>query len=58
MTHQYKVIQSDIPNGLFEGQTVTPYYEDNNEIILHSGFDCDHHIKKSGSYFNQHLEAK
>lgn len=55
MATQYQVIKSDIGNKLAEGQTVTPYYEDSNEIIL-AGGTVDHHIRKNGQYFTEHLQ--
>jgi len=53
----YRVKVSDPGNLLFEGQTVTPYHEDNNEIIISMpGAAFDHHIRKNGEYFAKHLE--
>ncbi|KGE20669.1 hypothetical protein [Paenibacillus wynnii] len=53
----YTVIQSDPGNKLFEGQTVTPYFEDEKEIIITvPGAYYDHHILKDGSYFAAHLK--
>jgi hypothetical protein len=55
MKNQYKVIKSDKSNNLTEGQTVTPYYEDNATFIL-AGGKMDHHVKKNGEYFAEHFE--
>jgi hypothetical protein len=56
---QYKVIASDPGNALFEGQTITPQYEDGNEIIIPSTMPgVMHHIKKNGEYFSNHLEVE
>lgn len=55
MANQYQVIKSDIGNKLIEGQTVTPYYEDSDELILSNG-TVGHHIKKNGQYFKEHLQ--
>lgn len=57
MANQYKVIKSNPACGLFEGQTIIPYYDDENEIILSShGAGVDHHIRKNQSFFNEHLQ--
>ena len=43
---------------LFEGQTITPYFEDENEIIISGArVDNDHHVRKNGEYFANHFEA-
>ena len=53
----YQVIQSNPGTMLFEGQTVTPYYEDDNEIILDvKGAAFSHHIRKGGQFFQNHLK--
>lgn len=53
----YTVIQSDPGNQLVEGQTVTPYYEDEQELIITvPGAMYDHHIRKGRPYFNTHLQ--
>ncbi|RAV18857.1 hypothetical protein [Paenibacillus contaminans] len=53
----YKVIKTDVGSGLFEGQTITPYFEDSNEIILPGlRADVHHHIRKGGAYITEHLE--
>lgn len=58
MSSTYNVIKSDPGNSLFEGQTVTPSYEDANEIIISSSMPgVSHHIKKNGAYFNEHFES-
>ncbi|MCA0754871.1 hypothetical protein KP806_07400 [Paenibacillus sp. N4] len=55
--NQYKVIQTNPGAMLFEGQTITPYYEDDNEIIINvAGAAFDHHIRKSGELFKNHLQ--
>lgn len=52
----YKVIKSDPGNGLFEGQTANPYYEDEVQIILPGlKSDISHHVLKNGEYFAAHL---
>lgn len=57
MANQYRVKQSDPGNMLFEGQPVTPYHEDSNEIIITvPGAAYDHHIRKNGEYFAKHFE--
>ncbi|MBO9596760.1 MAG: hypothetical protein J7559_02895 [Cohnella sp.] len=57
MANTYIVTQSDPGNMLIEGQTVTPYHEDTNEIILSiPGAAFDHHIRKNGEYFAKHLK--
>lgn len=56
MSQSYTVIQSDPGNKLFEGQTVTPYHEDAETIILAvPGSAVSHHIRKSGEYFATHF---
>ncbi|MFC5528433.1 hypothetical protein [Cohnella yongneupensis] len=55
MPNQYRVKQSDPTGGLVEGATVVPYYEDDNEIIIHGSMGS-HHIRKNGEYFAKHLE--
>jgi hypothetical protein len=56
MGNQYMCIKSDAGNGLIEGKLVTPYYENANEIIINGARpDADHHIKKDGEYFKNHL---
>lgn len=53
----YQVIQSNPGCMLFEGQTVKPYYEDENEIILDvPGSAVSHHIRKGGEFFKNHLK--
>ena len=57
MPKQYKVILSNPGAMLFEGQIITPYYEDDNEIIVDvPGAAFSHHIRKNGEFFNNHLQ--
>ncbi|WP_127506174.1 hypothetical protein [Paenibacillus humicus] len=54
---QYKVIATDAGAMLIEGQTVKPYYEDDNEIILDiKGAAFSHHVRKSSPYFTNHFQ--
>lgn len=56
--NQYRVKLSDPGNMLAEGQVVTPYHEDGNEIIISvPGAAFGHHIRKDGEYFANHLES-
>lgn len=52
----YKVVKSDPGAALFEGMTVTPYYEDDKEMIIEGMRDMHHHVKKDGDYFKNHFE--
>ncbi|MBD0381238.1 hypothetical protein [Paenibacillus sedimenti] len=57
MPNTYKVKKTDAGNALFEGQKVTPYYEDTKEMIINGArADADHHVKKDGQYFAEHFE--
>lgn len=57
MANTYTCIKTDVGNKLFEGQTVTPYFEDSNEFIINGPKpDTDHHVKKDGQYFKDHFE--
>ncbi|OBZ08020.1 hypothetical protein [Bacillus sp. FJAT-26390] len=52
----FMCIKSDAASGLVEGKPVRPYYEDSNEIIISLGGSVDHHIRKNGDYFANHLK--
>lgn len=57
MKQSYKVIQSNPAAMLFEGQTITPYYEDDKEIIINvTGAAFDHHIRKESELFKNNLQ--
>lgn len=57
MATTYMVIKSDPASGLFEGQKVTSYFEDSNEIIINGPRpDTDHHIRKNSNYYTEHLQ--
>jgi hypothetical protein len=57
LANSYKCKKSDPGNGLFEGQTISPYYEDDKEFIINGARpDVDHHVKKDGEYFAAHFE--
>lgn len=56
MRNTYKVIQSDPGAALFAGMAVTPYYEDDKEMILEGPQGMHHHVKKDGTYFTEHFE--
>jgi hypothetical protein len=56
---KYIVIKSDPSNGLFQGQQLKPYYENEIEIIVNGPRpDIDHHIRKNGSYFSEHIKEE